>query len=72
MSTPPDIIALKERVAQLERECGKWKTQAEIAKEQSTAFLTEIEELRKVLILIAHNTTDETAQQLAAEALPTS
>ena len=32
-----------------ERECGKWKTQAEIAKEQSTAWMAENEVLKQKL-----------------------
>ena len=41
------LLERDERVAQLERECGKWKTQAEIAKEQSTAWMAENEKMRE-------------------------
>jgi len=53
------LLAQTERIAQLERECGKWQTQAEIAKEQSTAWMAENEKLREVMKNIPTHESDE-------------
>jgi len=43
------LLEQTEKIAQLERECGKWQAQAEIAKEQSTTWMAENEKMRQHL-----------------------